>query len=447
MNANFRTPLCAAVAVALSLQFTAAVAWSQTAAGAAAVSSTDGSPVVKYLRDTFTFTGEIRTRVEGGFGNDFALSPRDVYLLTRTRLGLAYKPTPWLRFFGEAQDARAMFYKTVPGTGIDNPFDWRQGWVEIGVAEGKGMKLRVGRQDMTLGSGRLVGSGDWTNVTKTFDVARATITQDSFKMELIAGSVVAVDTTRMDRDKPGEHFYGSYSILSKVLKGATVEPYAFLKTALKVKSKDGKTGNTDTVYLGGRVAGKAPGALDYSVEAVKEVGMYADDAINAFGFVGAGGWTIPSAPWSVRINSDYSFATGDSGVTDGHHQSFDYLYGPQNPTASLTGQFAWKNIKDWRAGVDFKPFRKLTAKVAFRDYWLANVKDSLYNYSGTKTVTNAKATSNHVGEGMDMQVLYGFNAKTSVGVGVANLAPGSYLTQSKKTTGFVYPYLYLLRRL
>ncbi len=321
-----------------------------------------------------------------------------------------------------------MFYTVTPGNSVDNPCDWRQGWVEIGRAEGPGMRLRLGRQDMTLGSGRLVGSGDWTNVTKTFNVARATITQNGFKMDIIAGSVVAIDTTRMDRAKPGEHFYGSYVTLDKILRGATFEPYAFMKTALKVKSKDGKTGNTDTVYLGGRLAGKAPGGLDYTVEAVREAGMYADDAINAFGFVGGGGWMIHSVPWSVRLNSDYSFATGDSGVTDGHHPSFDYLYGPQNPTASLTGQFAWKNIKDWRAGVDFKPFKKLTAKVAFRDYWLANVKDSLYNSSGVKTVTNAQATSAHVGEGLDTQLAYSFNSRTSMGIGVANLAPGSYLT-------------------
>ena len=292
------------------------------------------------------FTGEFRSRWEGGLGTDFALAPRDSYVLTRARLGLAFKPSPWLRFFGEAQDARAMFYKVTPGASVDDPFDWRQGWAEIGVEEGPGMKLRVGRQDMTLGSGRLIGSGDWSNVTKTFNLARATITQDAFKMDVFAGSAVACDATRMDRAKPGEHFYGSYVTLNKVLRGATLEPFAFLKTALKVKSKDGKTGNTDTVYLGGRLAGKAPGALDYSVEAVKEVGMYADDAINAFGFVGAGGWAIPAAPWSVRLNSDYSFATGDSGAADGHHQSFDYLYGPQS-ISSLTGQFAWKNLKNW----------------------------------------------------------------------------------------------------
>ena len=87
----------------------------------------------------------------------------------------------------------------------------------------------------------------------------------------------------------------------------------------------------------------------------------------------------------------------------------------------------------------------MTAKVSFRDYWLANVRDSLYNCSGVKTVANAKATSAHVGEGLDTQLIYSFDSRTSMGMGVGNLAPGSYLAQSKKTTGFIYPYLYLLR--
>jgi alginate export protein len=222
MNVCLRARAGAVVVLALLLQFTASLAWSQTTADAG--STTQGSSVVRYFRDTFSFTGEFRSRWEGGLGTDFALTPRDSYLLTRIRLGLAFKPTPWLRFFAETQDARAMFYKVTPGTGVDNPFDWRQGWVELGVPEGPGVRLRVGRQDLTLGSGRLVGSGDWTNVTKTFNLARATIIQNGFKLDIFAGSVVAIDPARIDRAKPGEHFYGSYVTLDKILRGTAFEP-------------------------------------------------------------------------------------------------------------------------------------------------------------------------------------------------------------------------------
>jgi hypothetical protein len=40
-----------------------------------------------------------------------------------------------------------------------------------------------------------------------------------------------------------------------------------------------------------------------------------------------------------------------------------------------------------------------------------------------------------------------FNAKTKIGFGAGTLTPGAYLVQSKKTTGFIYPYLCLQRRL
>ncbi|MGA2114236.1 MAG: alginate export family protein [Bryobacteraceae bacterium] len=449
------SPLAAGLAVAFSLYHPGNLGRAQTTAPPSAAvadtktSSGDSFSLLDYLKQTITFSGEIRTRWEGGLGSDFALTPASSYVLTRTRLGLAYRPLSWLRFFGEAQDARVLFYKVSPGTSLDDPFDWRQSYVEIGAVEGEGVDLRVGRQDMVLGSGRLISSGDWSNVTKTFQIARGTITESKFKMDMFAGSVVAVDTTRMDRPKPGEHFYGDYVTMGSLIPGATFEPYAFLKTdygAAIVKGKDGKAGNADVIYLGGRLAGKAPFAIDYSVEAVKEIGKYADDDIDAFGFVGGGGWTLPGLPWKIRPNSEYIYASGDSGVTDGHHENFDYLYGPQTVN-SLTGQFAWKNIEDWRAGVDLSPWKKLVATVSFRDYWLANVKDSLYNSSGTKTVTNAKATSNHVGEGVDTQFTYSLNPKTMFGIGVGTLSPGAYLVESKKTTGFIYPYLYILKRL
>jgi hypothetical protein len=98
----------------------------------------------------------------------------DAYFLTRVRLSLGYEPFAYVRAFAEAQDARVMGYETVPGTSYADPFDLRQAYVEIGKREGP-VLLRTGRQEMTLGSGRLIASPEWGNVPKTFDVARGSI--------------------------------------------------------------------------------------------------------------------------------------------------------------------------------------------------------------------------------------------------------------------------------
>jgi alginate export protein len=114
---------------------------------------------------------------------------------------------------------------------------------------------------------------------------------------------------------------------------------------------------------------------------------------------------------------------------------------------SITGQASWKNIEDWRSGLGFAPTKKLTVNIDFRELWLANVHDSLYNIYGTKEVTNAKATSSHVGEEIGPVFGYSFNSKTKMGLGLGYLDPGSYLIQSKKTSGYLLPYLSLQREL
>jgi len=217
------------------------------------------------------------------------------------------------------------------------------------------------------------------------------------------------------------------------------------KTQFSVKSKEGITGGADTLYAGGRIIGTTKGRLDYNFEGVREAGSYANESIQAWGYVGGGGWGIAPSLWKLHVSSDYQFASGSDGRKDDVHQQFDYLYGSQQPLTSLTGQFAWRNIENWRAGVDFSPTRKLNVKIDYRDYWLATVQDGLYNAIGTETVLNAKATSNHVGEGVDAIFAYALNGKTSFGTGVGTLTPGAYLMQSKKTTGFVYPFLYFTR--
>ena len=93
-----------------------------------------------------------------------------------------------------------------------------------------------------------------------------------------------------------------------------------------------------------------------------------------------------------------------------------------------------------------RPLMKPPVEPEF-DAWLPTVQDGLYNTFGTRTVYNVKATSNHVGEGVDAMFQYSVNRKTLVGFGVGNLAPGSYLKESGKTTGWIYPYISFTRTL
>ncbi len=424
----------------------ALTSWSLQAQNA---DSTDPVPthniVADYWTKHFTLHGAARARWESTLGTDFSPTPANSYVLTRVKLSLAYEPVSWFRLLAEAQDARVMAYKTVPTSSYANPFDLRQAYLELGKQEGP-VWGRAGRQELTLGSGRLVASSDWGNVPKTYDVIRGSMRGGGMNLDVAAGSVVLADPKRMDRHKPGEHFYAAYSTWSRLLPAGTVEPYFIAKTQLGVKSKDGKSGDADTLAAGLRVTGKGNWGFDYSAEAVHEMGTYANDQVRAWATASTLGWTASHIPGNPRFLVEYVFASGDSGRKDSAHQAFDFMYGLNQPMNSYTGQFVWRNLKDARAGVSWNILKPLKLSVDFRDYWLANTQDGLYNIAGTRTAYNTAATSSHVGEGIEANAAYAYSKTILFGIGVANLFPGEYLGEAKKTSGFVYPFLYMSKR-
>jgi hypothetical protein len=89
--------------------------------------------------------------------------------------------------------------------------------------------------------------------------------------------------------------------------------------------------------------------------------------------------------------------------------------------------------------VELSPHKRLRVKVDYRDYWLADTRDGLYNGSGTRTVFYAQATNSHVGQGIETLATLTVSKTTSFAFGVGTLFCGEYLKQAKKTSGFVYP--------
>ena len=158
------------------------------------------------------------------------------------------------------------------------------------------------------------------------------------------------------------------------------------------------------------------------------------------------GWTVTKSGWKPRLASDYTYASGDNGKKSGTRETFDNTFGYANPMNSLTGQFAFRNIEDWRVGVEFYPFKKLKLKLDGREFWLANTNDSLYNSVGSSIVKNPKATNAHVGESVEMMATVSVTKTTTFGFGVGTLFPGEYLKQSQKDQAFVYPYMYFAQK-
>jgi hypothetical protein len=319
--------------------------------------------------------------------------------------------------------------------------DLRMGYVELGDPESKPLSLRAGRQELNFGEQRLVGSTNWSNVARTFDAVRITARTHGIRLDAFASSVVSARDDVFDRPLPGNNLHGLYASTAALVPNSVVEAYGFWRLAPRLAAESGGTGNLDSKTIGTRWVGKLPARFDYAVEMALQTGSLGRDSVGAWGGYWHLGYSIPCPRLKPRLIFEYNYATGDRDPRDGRRGTFDVLYPTGHDKYGLADQVGWRNIRQARAGVELKPWKRWMLLANFQDFRRASVHDGLYNSAGTLTVPSGSATAAHIGEELDGQAMYTVSKQVQVGAGVGHLFAGAFLKQATPGRGYTYPYL------
>src|SRR5258705_2029215 len=212
--------------------------------------------------------GEYRDRLEGPMGTGFA-NTSDFYLLDRLLVNLAIQPTDWLKFYGEVQDARIFFNHHIANA---NPFEnsWTlwQGYIQVGSSTSGWADALAGRQVLLFGDERVIGPSNWTNVTRTFNVARVDFHHPGYKVSVFASSVVPGENTDLHNALPGNNLHGIYGSFQNIVPKADFEPYVLWRVAPANSelAEEVGHGHLNEVTLGLHWKGALPSGFDYDTE-------------------------------------------------------------------------------------------------------------------------------------------------------------------------------------
>jgi hypothetical protein len=115
---------------------------------------------------------EQRERYEIRDGNAFGAAPDIDTGLVRTRVSLTFQNS-WVRVSGMMQDSRAPWYgENAPAT-VRDPADLHEAYFELLPERKTGFTAAAGRRMLNYGEGRLIGTPQWSNTSRTYDFARA----------------------------------------------------------------------------------------------------------------------------------------------------------------------------------------------------------------------------------------------------------------------------------
>jgi hypothetical protein len=404
------------------------------------------SYVNNHLPDWLRVSGEERMRLEIHTAYSFVPGVDDAYALNRLRLNFDLAPTPWFRAFIQGQDSRAMGIDPTHVTGsVKDVFDLRQGYIEFRNGETGWIRLRAGRQELQFGAQRLVGVSDWSNTARVFDGMRLTLGYEGERVDVFTSSLVVNHPTSFDDHQGGMSFHGAYGSFTHLVPEAALEPYVFWKTALTVKSEEGKLGNESLFTLGFRWAGTLPLGFDYAAEAARQAGHYSQDDIDAWGSYGIIGFRPSFLPLHPRFSAEYGYATGEGAHTAGKVDTFDPLYPTTHGIFGITDLFGWRNLRHLRASTEIKAFRRLGLNFDYHTLALASRYDGLYNTSGSLIVKAPKggALSTDVGQQTDGYFKYDLRSNISFGAGFGHLFAGQFLKQNSKGSDASYPYFFI----
>jgi hypothetical protein len=364
----------------------------------------------------------------------------DTYYLNRLRLNATIVASPWLQVVFQAQDAQALKYNVTPAPkNLSNTLDMRLGYVTIGRANGP-VSARIGRQELTFGEGRFIGTPDWGNTNRTYDIVRVSASRPGVKFDAFAGAPIDIVQSTFDPRKPGEDFYGFYASFDKLIPGV-VEPFTVVRTNHTATGELGARGDATLYSMGGRVAGRLAAGVDYAADVVVQRGDTAGDQVSAWAAHAAFVRTMNHTPWKPKVVLEYNFASGDKDAKDGRRETFDQLYASNHARYGQADMVGWRNIHHFGMTVEMYPAKPLKVTTGVSRFFLASLGDGLYNASGTRTVFFKTATSKDIGWEADVAMTYTVSKELSLGAGLGTLFTGQYLKQAGASDRFFAPYV------
>jgi Alginate export len=390
---------------------------------------------------------EERMRWEGMVNQSFKRNDDDYYLLNRWRFLMQIKPASWLRIVGQLQDARAWWQQPPLQPPNTNRFDLKLAYAEFGDPEHQWVSVRVGRQLINYNN-TIIANSEWRNQGRSYDAVVTNFHVDRFHLGIFAASAVVPMDEGISHHQAGNNIYGMYGQIDNLIAPtSSFEPFVLWRVAPSVTVVNpGKstTGHESEQAYGVRWKGLAFNNFDYSIEAIREGGSDGSNSIAAWGTTDGIAYRFAPLPWKPRVFTQYDYASGEKGLHDEVHSTFDTMYPTAHDRFGISDQFGWQNIKAVRAGVTVEPHNRWTLTAQWLDFWLASATDSLYNTSGGSIVRNTAGTAgNHIGNEADFYTWYEINRHVNLGVGVAHIFPGEYLMTMEKGANFTYPYFAL----
>jgi alginate export protein len=403
---------------------------------------TDFWDPVKYIPlgedRSLTLSGEFRFRPEGFRIRETATRPSTVdnYGLQRYLFGADLRLGQRFRVFGELQSGIINGSLRSPRPTDKDSFDLHQMFFELRlpVRQRNRFGVIVGRQEIEIGSTRLISASPGLNVKRSFDGLAVAYRTPSWSFVGVGAQLVSLNAGVFD-DRPDheQRFWGGAASRSgKTLQRELGVYYLGIdrEHSLYAQALGPEVRHT----VGGKWSGAGP-RLDLNYDVVYQWGRFTDAPIRAWAFATETGYRFPSTPWRPRVSVRTDMASGDKNRTDPELQSFNPLF-PGNSYSGAVGLFGPTNLIDFNAAVTIFPRRDLTVGVEAPSYWRTSTGDGIYSTDLRLLIPPDVGTGTYVGTNPGVTAVWQVTRHLQLQGAITRFLSGPFLESTFVNNGF-----------
>jgi hypothetical protein len=334
-----------------------------------------------------SFGGEARTRYDNWHDANFGYAPAE-YLNSNLQRYMFHNDThlcEHVRVFTQVQSSFEFVKKGGPWPTDKDTFEFHQAFVDFrssGDPKNYAM-LRLGRQEIALGTNHFVSTGDFFNSRRVFDGAQLIVGRGSWTWLAQATRPVSVkegafdDVPEHDRTSWGTGFFGPNPLTPR---GRTGGFYVALDTKRQLWNRG--IGRDQRHTLGAIINGNRE-AWDYSYEFIVQLGTFSplqggSQNIRAWALTTDTGVTFPKSKLYPRLGLRWNVTSGDSGR--GSLGTFHPLF-PDTAYSGKMGLIGPSNVIDITPNARFALTRRLYFIPEWSFFWRQNTNDGVYTPS------------------------------------------------------------------
>lgn len=384
--------------------------------------------------------GEGRLRYEALRNAAFGSGPQDAngYVLQRYLVHADLHAGRRVRFFTELQSGVETGRTGGPRPTDEDRLELNQAFAEIRAGSGpRVFALRVGRQEVAFGSGRLISASEGRNVRRSFDALRPTVRLGSWTWNGMLAKLVAIERGVFDDGhEPGQTFGGfGFIRLHRSRPGNGMSGY-YLRLRREMAPFDQGVEREVRHTVGTRTWGRRA-AADYNYEVIFQWGSFGDAPIRAWALATDTGYELRSSTWPMRVAVRAALTTGDRRPDSPPLQTFNPLF-PGTAYSGRAGLVGPANSIDVTPSVRLTPGRRLTLTVDHAWYWRQSVHDGLYGIGVNPVRRAGGSRARDVGRQLTVQADVRPDDHFTFGVTVTAFFAGCFLRETRPGGNVLY---------